>query len=167
VSISIPVNCSSSSFCNFPFLIYRFARPCFWVQVCLSDRTQLQSTQRSLRGGTQRASISFAIGQGTASCAISRYKKVACQRGNGITDSLPSGSGNLYVQPGRQRMPFAHPLRDRETRCNRRDVARAISNWDFCQAARNCGALFRPSNRLQSDRSCLWTLRASHRGVRK
>jgi hypothetical protein len=32
---------------------------------------------------------------GRAWCALSGSKKVARQRGNGITDSLPSGSGNL------------------------------------------------------------------------
>jgi hypothetical protein len=32
------------------------------------------------------------------------------QHWNGVADSLPSGSGNLEVQVGRQRLPFAHPL---------------------------------------------------------
>jgi hypothetical protein len=48
---------------------------------------------------------------GTVSCAISQYKKVARQRGNGIAESLHLGSGNLDVQLGRQRLPLSHPLR--------------------------------------------------------
>ena len=89
------------------------------------------------------------------------------QHVNGVADSLPSGSGNVDVQLERQRLAFAHPLRDRDTRCDRRGVSRTTSNGDFCQAASNCCGLFRQPDRLQSDRSCLWTLRASHRGVHK
>jgi len=37
--------------------------------------------------------------------------KVVDQHGNGVADSLPLGSGNLDVHLGRQRLPFAHPLR--------------------------------------------------------
>jgi hypothetical protein len=33
-----------------------------------------------------------------------------CWHGNGVADSLPSGSGNLDVQLGRVRLPLAHPL---------------------------------------------------------
>jgi len=42
--------------------------------------------------------------------AISQHKKVACHLGQGVGDSLPSGSGNLNIHLGRQRLPFAHPL---------------------------------------------------------
>ena len=38
----------------------------------------------------------------TAAWRLSQY-------GNGVADSLPSGSGNLDVQLGRQRLPFANP----------------------------------------------------------
>jgi hypothetical protein len=43
-----------------------------------------------------------------------RHKWTQSQHGNGVDDSLPSGSGNLDVTLGRQRLPFAHPLRDRD-----------------------------------------------------
>ena len=46
--------------------------------------------------------------------AISRSKKVARQRGNGIADSLPSGSGNLNIHLGRQRLRFEHALHSLE-----------------------------------------------------
>ncbi len=36
------------------------------------------------------------------------------QHVNGVADSLPSGSGSLDVQQGRQRLPLAHPLRTLE-----------------------------------------------------
>ena len=37
---------------------------------------------------------------------LNKRKKVARQRGNGIPDSMPLGSGNLDVQLGRQRLPL-------------------------------------------------------------
>ena len=39
-----------------------------------------------------------------------KHKKLARQRGNGIADSVPSGSGNLKTHIRKQRLPFAHPL---------------------------------------------------------
>jgi hypothetical protein len=39
---------------------------------------------------------------------------MAPQRGNGVVDSLPLRSGNLDAQPGRQRLPLAHPLQPLE-----------------------------------------------------
>ena len=38
------------------------------------------------------------------------YKWTQSQDGNGVADSLPSGSGNLDVQLGRQQLPIAHSL---------------------------------------------------------
>jgi hypothetical protein len=42
--------------------------------------------------------------------ATSCTPTVAGQHGNGVADSLPSGSGNLDVQLGRRRLPVANPL---------------------------------------------------------
>ena len=44
-----------------------------------------------------------------------RVAKGVGQHGNGVADSLPSGSGNLDVHLGRQRLPLAHPLQPHET----------------------------------------------------
>jgi hypothetical protein len=43
-------------------------------------------------------------------CATSRSEQVTRQRGKGIVDSLSQRSGNLDVQLGRQRFPYANPL---------------------------------------------------------
>ena len=102
-----------SSFCNSASSAFRFARPYPCAQVCLSGRRRRWSTQGSSHGGTWRASISFAIGQGTASCASSQSENVVRQRGNGIVDSVPSGSGNHDVQLRRQRLLFAQLFRCR------------------------------------------------------
>jgi|SRR5580700_9828563 hypothetical protein len=42
------------------------------------------------------------------------HKWTLSQHGNGVADSLPSGSGNLDLQLWRQRLPFAHPLQPLE-----------------------------------------------------
>jgi len=39
-----------------------------------------------------------------------KYEWTQSQPGNGVADSLPSGSGNLDVHPGRQGLPLTHPL---------------------------------------------------------
>jgi hypothetical protein len=63
------------------------------------------------------ASISFAQWHMAGWCAISRSTEVARQHGNGVADSLPSGSGNLDVQPTRKPLPVA--------RCRTEGLARS------------------------------------------
>jgi len=43
-----------------------------------------------------------------------RDKWTQCQHGNRVADSLPSGSGDLDVHLGRQRLPLAYLLRTLE-----------------------------------------------------
>jgi len=81
----------SGQFGNFAFLVFRFARPCLCAQVCLTNRTQLWSTQDSFRGGAKRASISFPKWQVAGWCTVSRTSEVTLQHGYGVDDSLPSG----------------------------------------------------------------------------
>src|ERR1700674_3337311 len=44
-------------------------------------------------------------------CHQLRYVWTRSPHGNGVADSLPSGSGNLDVQLGRERLPFPLALR--------------------------------------------------------
>jgi hypothetical protein len=74
-------------------------------------RQTMRGPRVQIRIGTVRTRVSFAKWQGTASRATSRSKKVARQRGSGVADSLPLGSGNLDVRLGGQWLLLAHALR--------------------------------------------------------
>ena len=59
--------------------------------------TSREDLIRFLNQDLARAPISFALWKGAARCAVFRSGKIAHQHGNGVADSLPSGSGNLDV----------------------------------------------------------------------
>ena len=117
------------------------------AQVCLIERRQRQSTQDSLRGGTWRASIPFAIRQGSALCALYQYKKVARQRGNGIADSMPAGSGNLDVQLGRQRNSnlFGRGIQSHANHSLPKFPANREMNREYAGNAKDCCCPCRPT----------------------
>jgi hypothetical protein len=79
-----------------------------WFKIILSGITAAR------HGSATWSASSFVGGHASDWCALSRNKKVARQHGNAVADSLPSGSGDLDVHLGRQRLPLAYLLRTLE-----------------------------------------------------
>jgi hypothetical protein len=67
------------------------------------------------------------------------YKSTQSQHGNGVADSLPSGSGNLDVYLGRQWLPLAYPMQTLKPVQDPIDLTalvRLIAYWYFSSSPR-------------------------------
>jgi hypothetical protein len=91
------------------FILGLSTRPSMPVVASLPRRAPLEHTGLFAWWHITRVNLLREMA-GDRSARASRSKKVARQHGNGVADSLPSGSGNLDVQLGRHRLPFPYPL---------------------------------------------------------